>query len=949
MKEYRVNTMQGADGRLRTSYFQGDAARVAGKHVKAFNKELKRYDKVFSDYASYQETDDVYSQNSRYIFGKLGIAEKYVEHISEEDMIDGVGIETAAVAGSKHASKMGVKAKIAKFFQPAFEKQAQKHPALQGLSDRVSKAANNGRLPLTADSAAMMKIAFDKRYYREIREPGANVEEIREKYESAVGNLRNLAQRDGVSPKALSQKLGEKLAEQIQVDETLTDVYKGMSTGDIRFAPDEPVLNRNGEPLRVRGRVLYKTSQSFVDKDGNALDPFDFQPREPQSIDEIVAEYKEQLSAMTKNCRTEAGFKKALESPTYKNLFRNANEFASSDCPDEADKFRYEMRRAGLMCCKEWALKNDITHPYANIKIPEPYDDVIVGSDFNKRYATADYYEEDLDIEQEAYEETVAKSDAELAADLRQDVSNTAAELNNIDMLQDRTFAIEVKRDELIKKTDIIKDNEYSDEIGTPVIDAEFTDVDDLSPVEHIAQISSETETRDYFVCGDGKTFLEERINKDPNAVSGVRRTFFDKFDQIAEIVESARNKVGEYKDYVVNQDYKNIPHQALEAFKQSEIYTKAKSYFDKTVIAIGGVGAAKTAYDIYTDSKPEKPDTYAEACANIADIGNSEVSRALIEQMKEATPGIDLNKFGSTSDIDKLDDPNYDPDPEYNAQQRVYEIEEREAGYNNKMTPEEWDEYFKRLDAKENEVSEDEIGDSVGGNFAELDVDTEEPNNENHSVKIGIEFVDPAGDGHNYVSDKAVDLVELMQTDKQNLYKYCKDNDDLKAIDDAQMAEMEQNGSGITVVSFDTDLEAYLQNENEEPVVANIRTTGADGKYQSFGVTQKMIESAVETVEGADDAQSVEERNQSFIETLKMYAQTKQVEAGPAKEIPSEQSEETSDLEQDAETAESDNSKESVSSDQPDITEVMEKRASELDDLSASADDASKDDEPKF
>lgn len=202
--------------------------------------------------------------NTRYVLGKLGVAEKYVDFVSEDELARRLGDETTAIAGNKHSQKLGVGAKIASKFQLFFEKQVQKHPSLQKLSDRVTKAANNGRIPLTADSAAMMRIAFDKKYYNDCRRPGADIDALRESHKKSIENLTKMAMFDGVERNELSTKFTEKLMNQMQVDESITDIYDGMANGSIRLADAKPVVNEDGKPIQVKGRTLFEQSAGFV-------------------------------------------------------------------------------------------------------------------------------------------------------------------------------------------------------------------------------------------------------------------------------------------------------------------------------------------------------------------------------------------------------------------------------------------------------------------------------------------------------------------------------------------------------------------------------------------------------------------------------------------------------------------------------------------------------------
>lgn len=470
-KAYRVNTIYGADGRLRTSYFEGEAANVARKHVKSFEKELRKYEKDFAMYASLDIEDaKIHDLNTKYIFDKLGIAEKYVDFIPEGDMADCLGDEMAAIAGSKKAQKFGIKAKIASKFQPFFERQAQKHPKLQALSDRVTKAANGGRMPLTADSAAMMRIAFDKKYYRDCRRPGANIDELQRQHSASIANLTKMAQFDGVEPFELSAKFAEKLISQMQIDESLTDIYAGMADGAVRLTDSKPVINSRKEMVKVGGKVLYEQPQSFVgeerDKTGKnkPLDAWVFEVREPQSIEEILQNYQTQFDKLAKDCQSEADLKRMIAGNTYANLERNTKAFAEADRPEDAAMFKYEFARCNLANCKKWAIEHDHKSPYADIVIPPPWNERANGNGFLKSYSTDDYYtiNDRMELHDKAAKDVAEKTDGQLALTMADECEKKAADLNEF---TERLNALEAENKALKEKmAELMQQKEGTDE-----------------------------------------------------------------------------------------------------------------------------------------------------------------------------------------------------------------------------------------------------------------------------------------------------------------------------------------------------------------------------------------------------------------------------------------------------------------------------------------------------
>lgn len=379
-----------ADGHLHIQRYEGKAAGLAKKKAKQFTKELDKFEKAFADYESMDITsaklDDV---NTRYIMKKLGIVGDYADFIKPQDMLkEGyIDAETAAVAGNKAAAKLpGFSAKAARIFQPFIEKQAEKHPGLKSFSEKVTKAANNGRLPLTADSAAMMRIAFDRKYYNDVRKPGADMNELKKTYERAVENLMEMADHDGVKREDMSNKLGEKILEQSRYDDKIKFIYDGLATGYIRQEVTESYED-------AANKTKFKPAQKLVDADGTKIDPLNLVPREPCSIEEIIENYRDNLGSVQKSCKSEIAYRKMLASPTFDNLEKTAKALAEADCPDEAEKFAHEKIRANIALKKQWGQDNKMGGVYENIAIPPPYEFFEKSNDMGwmKNYSTRDY------------------------------------------------------------------------------------------------------------------------------------------------------------------------------------------------------------------------------------------------------------------------------------------------------------------------------------------------------------------------------------------------------------------------------------------------------------------------------------------------------------------------------------------------------------------------------
>lgn len=394
-KIVNVHSLRDENGRLVTTHIQGRSVKIAEDEKRKFDREIKAFDKLFSDYAAMDITEaKMRSANNEYIIKKLGIADKYIEYVPLDDMLDSVGETEVAIAGNKSAGKLGITSRLARVAQPFVEKQAEKHPRWQKLADNVTKAANGGNMPLTADSAAMMRLAFDKRFYDECRQPGADVEQLSEQHSKAIMNLKAKALYDGVGEQELSDKFAEKLNTQLHYDERLSDVYSGMNTGAIRFAK------------KGKGFVSAKDPESKKNLD---LDAWSFEVREPQSKEELLAEYSEQFGNYLSNCQTEGHVKNFLGSTSYKSLETSYKRMLSEDCPGDSKEIKYELNNVcKIRALKEWAETNSPDSPFARLEVPNHYaerDAGTVYSHTDKHSTDADMYDDDENERVTGYED----------------------------------------------------------------------------------------------------------------------------------------------------------------------------------------------------------------------------------------------------------------------------------------------------------------------------------------------------------------------------------------------------------------------------------------------------------------------------------------------------------------------------------------------------------------
>lgn len=564
-KKVIVPMLYNTKGQLESAYYDGNAVPIMNKHAKSFAKELKAYEKTFAQYASIDiDIEQAYMTNDKYIKQKLGIVDKYIDYVPEGDMSEIMGDELTAIAGNKQAANVrpSFSARVASKFQPFFEKQAEKHPKLQALSNKITKAANEGRMPLTAESAAMMRIAYDKKFYNDCRRPGADIDALTEQHDKAVNNLTSMAALDGISQDRLSRAFGKKLKEQMLYDETLTDIYEGMATGDVRLdAKRTPIVNAKGDMVSVAGKPLYKTSYDFVSAPNNEgeykkLDPWVFKVREKASIDDIVVNYSRMMGSYMSKCENEHDLKKVIDSDSFKYLTESTKRIAAADCPDEAAKFEYEFERANRIGCKLWANEKVPSSKLTNIQIPEPWDNLVDGKDINtysfNEYESIDDDEivknvvenPEKDFDKDAYikqlEERLAAIESQMAA------RNQANEISESEINEDISSETD---DNLVSEKGDISDSaevvEDKDNQGKVVLEKESDKETEIVVADENTQVLSE---EDYET---GKGVIDSEQSKS---------SWSDKFNTVMNAITAAQAMASMIRDaYNKNKEAEQI------------------------------------------------------------------------------------------------------------------------------------------------------------------------------------------------------------------------------------------------------------------------------------------------------------------------------------------------------------------------------------------------------
>ena len=182
-----------------------------------------------------------------------------------------------------------------KAVSPWLHKQADKHGPNSKWDQwckKVDTSLNDGRLPLNPRSAAMMKLAIDRKAYNEMRVPGADVMQVMSDRSVSVQFLYELAETDGCDLDDVLQNERLILGHMMSVDDSVKRCFMETASGSVVKAPGE----RQDDGSTIwSGDFMYKNGKPFEDV---------FTPRPPMDADDRVKMINKSLSHAFGQCDT---------------------------------------------------------------------------------------------------------------------------------------------------------------------------------------------------------------------------------------------------------------------------------------------------------------------------------------------------------------------------------------------------------------------------------------------------------------------------------------------------------------------------------------------------------------------------------------------------------------------------------------------------------------------
>lgn len=228
-------------------------------------------------------------------------------------VLQAVGVFTAGYLVNKDF-RDSVNQTVGKTLMPAVNRISESAPSnsrWKKWCDKVNEAANGGRLPLNAKTAAMMQVGFDKKLYDAIREPGADVNALYESYDKSCKDLYKIAAADGVSVESIHRNFRNIVGQMITVDPEYARVYRDTAYHEVK--KERGKLSAEGDRYLWFGEYL---------KDGKAYDGV-FKVRKPMDNELINKMVNTDLEDAMGRCNT------------LEDLQQFANAFRHGIVPDD--------------------------------------------------------------------------------------------------------------------------------------------------------------------------------------------------------------------------------------------------------------------------------------------------------------------------------------------------------------------------------------------------------------------------------------------------------------------------------------------------------------------------------------------------------------------------------------------------------------------------------------
>lgn len=269
------------------------------------HRDLQRYDVEAVEYVSHgidwldrqkrQKTETgVDNLNRLYAKGLMMECVRPLQHGADSRSVaQAVGMFTAAYLMNRDFRRE-IDQGVTNALYPYVKKKADKAEpgsAWARRLERIETARNDGRMPLTARSAAVMKLALTKKAYRDVR-MSDDPKKVMDEYNKSVETLFSLAEADGVDPQAMKKNVRTLVGHMVRQDPSNAQFFDQLAYDRVVRAPGE---------LKADGSRVW-TGQ-YIQKDGSSYDG-NFGPRLPMDAEERSRTIYDSLKEGFDQCHT---------------------------------------------------------------------------------------------------------------------------------------------------------------------------------------------------------------------------------------------------------------------------------------------------------------------------------------------------------------------------------------------------------------------------------------------------------------------------------------------------------------------------------------------------------------------------------------------------------------------------------------------------------------------
>ena len=145
---------------------------------------------------------------------------------------------------------------------------------------------NGGYMPLTPDSAAILKLAFCKQAYEKMREPGTDVEAVMRQYDEAEAALYRHAEKDGISPQMLDRSMRTIAGNMIAQDPSVAMMFAETAYGVVARGANTVHEQHIKEITGVKIKTYERWEGRYETDDGEEFTGA-FRPRVPEPVNTI--------------------------------------------------------------------------------------------------------------------------------------------------------------------------------------------------------------------------------------------------------------------------------------------------------------------------------------------------------------------------------------------------------------------------------------------------------------------------------------------------------------------------------------------------------------------------------------------------------------------------------------------------------------------------------------